>query len=482
MGATVILFASFGFRPSAFTYVFTGGSGRFWFSLHSAQAFFTARENAGITIALLVSLLVYVTARRSRYFGNTSPLLIALLLLPLYTTQVVTAPWLWALPFLFTFIGGVFADVLESSPAQALPGPHHRPHRHPGRALHRIHRRCAVAPNIASPPTFCVLPQSPHPAPLQPNPHHIDQHCPTEALKNRMQDLFKNARSSSARTAALLTLAALTLLPLTGCRGGVRGLMARFHHRKSKSKPNTTDYASNVQDAVSQARLAVLKNPDFSQYQQQVQGFYDDRNYELAWTRDGSPTPAAVALITLFNNAAEKGLRPEDYDASLWSQRQQALADIHKSNDTSDNAQTTVAQFDAALTIAAMRYASDLHEGRVNPQTLNFDIDVPAKRAAFDLAGFLNDQLVDADDVPSAIAGIEPKNPMYKATEDALAKYISLAKQQDAQPARAAPRRNQTGQHRRQLPRSPAAPRPASDGRRRPGFRSRHGRAVELQR
>jgi hypothetical protein len=30
------------------------------------------------------------------------------------TTQTVSAPWLWALPFLFTFIGGVFADALET--------------------------------------------------------------------------------------------------------------------------------------------------------------------------------------------------------------------------------------------------------------------------------------------------------------------------------------------------------------------------------
>ena len=37
-----------------------------------------------------------------------------LALFPLYTTQVVSAPWLWALPFLFTFVGGVFADALES--------------------------------------------------------------------------------------------------------------------------------------------------------------------------------------------------------------------------------------------------------------------------------------------------------------------------------------------------------------------------------
>ncbi len=37
-----------------------------------------------------------------------------LLLMPLVTTQTVSAPWLWALPFLFTFVGGVFADVLET--------------------------------------------------------------------------------------------------------------------------------------------------------------------------------------------------------------------------------------------------------------------------------------------------------------------------------------------------------------------------------
>ncbi len=52
--------------------------------------------------------------RRSRYFGNTAPLLMLLGLAPLITTQTVSAPLLWALPFLFTFLGGVFADALET--------------------------------------------------------------------------------------------------------------------------------------------------------------------------------------------------------------------------------------------------------------------------------------------------------------------------------------------------------------------------------
>jgi len=52
--------------------------------------------------------------RRCRYFGNTTPLLMVLVVFALRTTQTLSFPWLWALPFLFTFIGGVFADALET--------------------------------------------------------------------------------------------------------------------------------------------------------------------------------------------------------------------------------------------------------------------------------------------------------------------------------------------------------------------------------
>jgi len=113
-GAMAIVFAFFGFRLAPFTYVFSGGSGRFWFSLASLSRFVTTPANAGIIVAALVALIVYATTKRSRYFGNTAPLLMVIALFLVYTTQVITAPWFWALPFLFTFIGGVFADALES--------------------------------------------------------------------------------------------------------------------------------------------------------------------------------------------------------------------------------------------------------------------------------------------------------------------------------------------------------------------------------
>lgn len=114
IGALVIVFASFAFRLAPFTYVFTGGGARFWLSLEGAKAFTISLVNAPIATAFAVSLLLYCGVRRCRYFGNTTPLLMVAGVAALRTTQTVSFPWLWALPFLFTFIGGVFADALET--------------------------------------------------------------------------------------------------------------------------------------------------------------------------------------------------------------------------------------------------------------------------------------------------------------------------------------------------------------------------------
>ncbi len=114
LGALFIELAFFSFRLPAFTYVFTGGSARFSFSTFAARQFFGALPNAPITLALAVSLILWLTSRRSRFFGNTAPLLVAIPLILLQPSQLAMAPWIWAIPFLLTFIAGVFADALET--------------------------------------------------------------------------------------------------------------------------------------------------------------------------------------------------------------------------------------------------------------------------------------------------------------------------------------------------------------------------------
>ena len=75
-----------------------------------------------------------------------------------------------------------------------------------------------------------------------------------------------------------------------------------------------------------------------------------------------------------------------------------------------------------------MRYISDLRTGRVNPQHFSFDINVAEKK--YDLAEFISDNAVDADDVPKLVKSVEPDSEQYRSTEDALAHYLDLAKQQ----------------------------------------------------
>ena len=118
VGALVLLFACYGFSPDAFSYLFRSDAGLVSFSLDPARRFFSSLSNAGITIAGASALLLYLALRRSRYFGNTTPLLCFLVVVGLVATGVHATPWLWALPFLLTFIGGVFADAYESPRAK----------------------------------------------------------------------------------------------------------------------------------------------------------------------------------------------------------------------------------------------------------------------------------------------------------------------------------------------------------------------------
>jgi hypothetical protein len=114
LGALLLLFACCGFSPEGFTLFFRSSPLSFTLSLDAARHFFTL-PHMGIALATLAALAIYLAVPRSRYFGNTAPLLCAALLMLLTMTSTPATPWLWSLPFLYTFIAGVFADAYEST-------------------------------------------------------------------------------------------------------------------------------------------------------------------------------------------------------------------------------------------------------------------------------------------------------------------------------------------------------------------------------
>ena len=207
-----------------------------------------------------------------------------------------------------------------------------------------------------------------------------------------------------------LSIASLALLLiLSGCR-----------HKSASNAPATNHATSTPIERALHAnagagRLASLHWPVFSDYKPLVESFYIERNWDPAWVDDHQATPQAIALAKLFALSGSKGLHPDDYDASLWPARLSGLANA---NDRQ------VAEFDTAMTVAAMRYVSDLHIGRVNPHHFDFGVNVQTKK--YDLAHFLVQQVVAAGNMDDALKGVEPDSDSYRNTEKALAHYQKL--------------------------------------------------------
>ncbi len=142
-----------------------------------------------------------------------------------------------------------------------------------------------------------------------------------------------------------------------------------------------------------------------------------------AWIEKGGPTRQALGVIGSLQAAGEKGLNAEDYDSALWAGR---LAHLHESPSDAD-----LAHFDAALTVCAMRYISDLHIGKVNPKYFKYGLDVEHKK--YSLPDFLRQRVVDAQDVKAILDEVEPPFPRYKRTEEALQRYFELARKDDGE-------------------------------------------------
>ncbi len=177
---------------------------------------------------------------------------------------------------------------------------------------------------------------------------------------------------------------------------------------------------------VAAGMLPDLRWPNFTDYRDSVKKFYNAGGYSLAWIQGGKAIPQAVSMILLFQQAASKGLNPEDYDASRWDAR---LAKLQPT--ASKPSDTDLAHIDLALTVCAMRYISDLHIGRVNPQHFKFGLTVgPTK---YDLADELRTQVLVSSDIPSVIAKVEPNYDGYRRVEDALVTYTKMATAGDTQ-------------------------------------------------
>jgi L,D-transpeptidase YcbB len=190
--------------------------------------------------------------------------------------------------------------------------------------------------------------------------------------------------------------------------------------------PSNTD-ESVLRALIATGTLADLRRPDFADRQADIDKFYASGQYSPVWLNNGEPTLQARSMIESFKQASLKGLDSEDYDSSRWDAR---LAMFQTG--AQQPAQSAMLQFDLALTICAMRYLSDLHDGRANPQPRKFSVTVG--NDDYDLSKYLRDSVINAPQVAVAIDQVEPPYAGYRRAEVALAGYIQLAAAGDGAP------------------------------------------------
>ena len=119
-----LIFAAYSFHPGVFWAAMTHARwldvdrsavlawGSYWRSMTTI-----ASGSAPLILALPFTLVVFAAWKRTRYFGNTAPLIIAVLLFLLGTWSPFPGQGfqLAALTFLFIFVAGIFTDLLETA-------------------------------------------------------------------------------------------------------------------------------------------------------------------------------------------------------------------------------------------------------------------------------------------------------------------------------------------------------------------------------
>lgn len=177
---------------------------------------------------------------------------------------------------------------------------------------------------------------------------------------------------------------------------------------------------------VASGRLPDLQWPNFSVHSRDVKEFYEEDSYKLGWSQGGRPTSQALELIEILQHAEQKGLESKDYDGDRWPDRLKAL------QSTTAASESLLVKFDVALTVSATRYLSDLHLGKVDPESLHKDFD--PEREKHNAGAYLWRDVIAAPSVKDALAPVECQYPGYKREVAALQKYLLMAKEEVPDP------------------------------------------------
>lgn len=225
-------------------------------------------------------------------------------------------------------------------------------------------------------------------------------------------------------------LIALALAPLTACGRTAPPPEQRAWDRVSDAAVEqpaaleATEPRYSVEEAgaairatITDGRLPRLTRRGMPPADSQFAEVYRDGFIPVWVTVEGMPSAAAREALAMLGDAASEGLRPEDYHA----ERLDTLAAALEGTPSPDAGE--IGRFDATLTAAVLRFAADLHGGRVDPRQVDFAMSLPDE--LHNLPSLIAVAISD-NRVGEAMAALRPPLVQYQRLREALVRYRAL--------------------------------------------------------
>jgi murein L,D-transpeptidase YcbB/YkuD len=184
--------------------------------------------------------------------------------------------------------------------------------------------------------------------------------------------------------------------------------------RPAAADPPDQAVSGAIRALIARGNLSQLEYPDFTAYRSDLNAFYRATGYAPQWLDPDAPWRAALNELAA---ASTHGLDPADYDVDWLRREFEAIA-------AGDHASERGPRADVALTLSVFRLLSDLHHGRVTPESAGFHFK--RNETPLDLAAMLREGIASRN-LHEAVAAAVPSFPLYTRLEEALARYRGFA-------------------------------------------------------
>lgn len=163
-----------------------------------------------------------------------------------------------------------------------------------------------------------------------------------------------------------------------------------------------------------------LSQGGFANRADDLKALYQTSAFRPVWLDQGDSDKNIGDVFSLLASAADHGLNAGHYDIPVLRQKFQRLLAPENAAGNQERA-----LFDTALSISLLRFLHDLHYGRINPQSLKYNLKLREKKLV-DFPTLIAEHAAKAT-VPLLAVEVEPKLQQYEKLKRALVRYRHLA-------------------------------------------------------